>query len=373
MIRLPRSTAVLRTRRAIEGAVRGFLVVQNGANPTSDYYLVPRLPAALTRYAELGSAGKGLEPRPGELVIFCRYVNSGWLDWLERHRAVVAGAALFIDDDYDMMVRSSRAPLSYRRRIWSWHHRHLPRLARRVDEVWVSTEVLRARYGGSATLLPPVPPAPEPAAADRGEAPVVAYHATRIHRPELSWLVPILSRVLRRVPHARCHITGFRPRDRALRALPRTRLSPQLPWPDYRRAARETGADVALAPLLPGLRNEARSHAKAFDITRLGAAGLYEQGSIYGALVEHGVDGLLLPSDPDAWETALVELLQDAPRRRALAASMARTLTHRRAALIGDTRLLDRLLVAPAAALLPEDAPARGDVRDAALAALVTA
>ena len=344
---LPRSTAHLGTRRQIQAAVRNFLVVQNGPSPTTDYYLAPRLPAAVTRYAELSDAGRGVTARDGELVVFCRYVNAGWLDWLEHHRQALAGVVLFLDDDFDMVLRSSSVPLSYRWRIWKRHHRHLRRMARLVDELWVSTEVLSDRYGRRCLLLPPVPPELPARPPGHPVEPTIAYHATRSHRAELAWLAPILARVLDRVPEARCHIIGFPEKDRAPADLPRTRLTGQMPWPDYRRFANDLSADVALAPLLPKPLNDARSEVKAFEMARLGAAGIYSDAAPYRSLVRHDVNGLSLPLDPGAWEQAIMDLLRDPARSRALAGTMARELEERRATLIADRSLLRRLLAAP--------------------------
>jgi hypothetical protein len=344
----PSSTALLRTRRIVEGAVRSFLVVQHGRNPTTSYYLEPRLPASLTRYAELGTSGKGVTARPAEFVIFCRYVNSGWLAWLKQNRRILAGAALFIDDDFDAALQSSAAPLQYRWRVWNWHHRHLRRIVGNIDELWVSTEVLAARYGGDGcVVLAPVPLRDaEPSEAVRSPEPLIVYHATRVHRAELRWLAPVLMRVLKRAPDARLDVWGFRKRDLPL-ALPRTRLSRQAPWPDY--LARSPGilADIGLAPLRPNRLNEARSHVKALDLSRMGAAGIYSDEAPYRSFVQDGIDGLLLPLDAGLWEENIIALLSDVSRRRAIAAAMARKLSIQRRALLSDRGLMNRLLADP--------------------------
>jgi hypothetical protein len=342
----PRSTALLRTRRPVERAARGFLVVQQGANPTADYYLAPRFPEAITRYAELRGGWRGVEARPGEFVVFCRYVDAGWLDWLEANRTRTAGAALFLDDDFDLALHSRSAPLAYRWRIWSKHHRHLSRIARSIDELWVSTQTLAERYGGAALVLPPVPPAMEPAAS-HGSGVLLAYHATRVHRAELDWLTPVVGRILARLPEVRCEIVGFRRRDLPA-PLPRTEVKRQLPWDEYRRLTVTCRAEIGLAPLLPGALNDARSAVKAFDITRMGAVGVFGDSVTYEGLVEHGRDGLLLPPDPQIWEEQIVSLVRDAPRRRAMGSAMAGKLARLRVELLADRNPLDRLLAQPA-------------------------
>ena len=345
------STALLRTKRIVEGAVRGFLVVQHGRNPTTSYYLEPRLPADLTRYAELGTSGKGVTARAAEFVIFCRYVNSGWLAWLKQNRRILAGAALFMDDDFDAALRSPAPPLQYRWRIWNWHHRHLRRIVENIDELWVSTDVLAARYGGEGcVVLAPVPLRDaEPSGATRSGEPLIVYHATRVHRPELRWLAPVLMRVLKRAADARLEIIGFQSRDLSL-ALPRTRLSRQSPWPEYFARAPGVLADIGLAPLRPSRLNEARSHVKALDLSRMGAAGIYSDATPYRSFVEDGIDGLLLPLDAGVWEENIIALVSDVSRRRAIAAAMARKLSIQRRTLLSDRGLINRLLADPLAA-----------------------
>jgi hypothetical protein len=153
-------------------------------------------------------------------------------------------------------------------------------------------------------------------------------------------------RVLKRLPDARCEIMGFRNRDLPL-ALPRTRLSRQSSWPEY--SARPPGmlADIGLAPLRPSRLNDARSHVKAFDLCRMGAAGIYSDEAPYRSFVQDGVDGLLLPLNADLWEETIITLLNDVPRRRAIAAAMARKLSNQRHALLGERGLINRLLADP--------------------------
>jgi hypothetical protein len=339
-----RSTALLRTRRLVESTVRSFMVVQTRENPTTDYYLAPRLPPELTRYVRLAAAGQGIAARPGELVIFCRYVNAGWLDWLERNRGALAGAVLFLDDDVDLVLRSRSTPPAYRLRVWNRHHRYLRRIAASIDELWVSTEVLSARYGGECLTLPPVPPPLPSKARDNASSPVIAYHATAVHRTELAWLGPVLAGVMRRAPQARLHVVGFSERNRVTRNLPRTWVRSQISWPDYRVLAPALEASIGLAPLLPSALNEARSCTKAFDIARLGAAGVYSDEAPYRSLVTDGISGVLLPPNRRAWESAITELLYDEPRRSAIVGAMARKLTERRTALLRDRTLLHRVM-----------------------------
>jgi hypothetical protein len=106
-------------------------------------------------------------------------------------------------------------------------------------------------------------------------------------------------------------------------------------------------ADIGLAPLRPNRLNEARSHVKALDLSRMGAAGIYSDEAPYRSFVQDGIDGLLLPLNAGLWEENIINLLSDVSRRRAIAAAMARKLSIQRRALLSDRGLMNRLLVDP--------------------------
>ena len=74
-------------------------------------------------------------------------------------------------------------------------------------------------------------------------------------------------------------------------------------------------AALLLAPLSDTAVNAARAPVKAFDAARLGAAGLYADAAPYRGFVRAGVDGLLLPMDPEAWAAAIEAPAGRIPRR----------------------------------------------------------
>lgn len=82
-------------------------------------------------------------------------------------------------------------------------------------------------------------------------------------------------------------------------------------WPAYRALLCRPGRAIGLAPLVDGRFNRARAHTKFFDITQGGAVGIYAQGDVYGGVVEHERNGLLLPMDADAWVAAILRLAED--------------------------------------------------------------
>lgn len=228
-----------------------------------------------------------------------------------RQRERLSGVAFLMDDDIPAAWRCRDVPLDYG--LWTsgryWGVRDL--LARVCDRVWVSTPVLQARYP-QAHLLPPLP-----YLVSRPPAPVGTrrwgYHGTRMHERELRWLLPVVEAVQKAVPEAEFEVFGGPKVARWLAHVPRVRVLPPLPWPDYVGHALGSSLAVGLAPLLPGRFNAARSYTKAFDILRCGAVGVFSERAPYTSLAEQGA--VLVPDKPDAWTEAVVHLLRNDPER----------------------------------------------------------
>jgi len=67
---------------------------------------------------------------------------------------------------------------------------------------------------------------------------------------------------------------------------------------------------LGLAPCFDSAFNRARSHTKLFDITRVGAVGIYSEGLPYQGKVIDGQTGLLVPNDSRLWIEAISKLLE---------------------------------------------------------------
>jgi hypothetical protein len=313
------------------------LVLHRGENPTTGYYLRPRiermdLPAA---YADVDSDPASCELIGDEggrsiLVIVCRYASAAWLERLEALRPRIARMVYFVDDDLPAMMRDPTLPLSARGKAAAYYGRHIETLERLCAEVWVSTPALAARQVVAAPVLPPLPDADPPDAAP-ADAALVAYHGTDSHRQERDFVVEVARRLEMLGISARLEITGDESLRRACTGLASVTVVPQVAWPAYLAGQRKRFAAMLLAPLAPSTVNEVRAPVKMFDAARLGAAGLYADTAPYAGFVQNGRHGLLLPHDPQAWAEAIATLIADPARRRGLAnAARDRVLALRR-------------------------------------------
>jgi hypothetical protein len=75
---------------------------------------------------------------------------------------------------------------------------------------------------------------------------------------------------------------------------------------------------VGLAPCFDTEFNRARSHSKLFDITRMGAAGVYSNVTPYAGKIIHGETGYLCTNEPDKWVATLTRLLNNEVLRTSL-------------------------------------------------------
>jgi len=307
-------------------ACDGILVLQRGENPSTDYYLRPRLESAGApfRVADLDEPPDscdllGPEGAQALMVILCRYGAESWLKALARRRGRLSRVAFFMDDDLPAVIQDRDLPRAARGKAALHFGSHVPALSRAASEVWVSTAVLAERYSGmGARVLPPLPEA-EPPEPPRDPPRRVVYHGTDVHPRERLFVLEVARRLAAADPSIALEVTGGPGLARAAADLPNVEVVPQQSWPDYLRRQAGAQAAVSLAPLFPSAVNEARAPVKAFDAVRLGAAGLFADATPYRGFVRDGEDGVLLAMDPDLWARAILELMADPSRRYALA------------------------------------------------------
>jgi glycosyltransferase involved in cell wall biosynthesis len=221
-----------------------------------------------------------------------------------------------MDDDIPAALRAPELPLGYAMKT-AWRYARSRRLLSRIcSEVWLSTPELMQRYAGSSPrLLEPEYVAPQ---ALKKKTLVYFYHGSWAHRREIEWLVPIVKLVQEAIPDAWFEIMGTDRVKHLFRGIPRVRVVHPMPWKDYLAYAGTVQYQIGLAPCFDTDFNRARSHSKMFDITRLGAAGIYSNVIPYAEKVIHCKTGLLCDNDPDKWVAAITLLLKNQDLRISL-------------------------------------------------------
>lgn len=329
----PSCAWVIPEAKATAGEIDAVLVLQRNANPSTDYYLRPRLPErkrALIVDLDRDPAStlrvlRGLRV----CVVICRYVTPTWRKAIEE--LVPARVVYFMDDDLPAVVGDVSTPSTLRGKVAAYYGRHVAELSRLATDVWVSTPALAARHPfPGVVIVPPVPEAdpPEP---DEDGPPLVVYHATDGHAEERRFVLEVARRLQHLAPFARVEVTGDKVLARSAADQPNLTVVPQTSWPAYLAAQTGRRAAVFLAPLSRSRVNDARAPVKAFDAARLGAAAVFADHPVFRSWTRPGVDGVLAQPDPDAFAVATADLLVDAGRRVALAnAARSRLLALRR-------------------------------------------
>ena len=313
--------------------IRRVIAFRKGPNPTFTYYLEERLKrvAVPVEIVDLHAPTGPLDVE-GTYVILCRYALPRQVWWLLRNRRQLAGLALMIDDDIAATVTEGEGKFGYRLYLLGIAIAPLLILNRLFTHVWPATRPLANRFGLSAVVAP-LPP-PETCHAPVRERPRPAlkmiYHATGAHDLEHRFLVPILARVLAQCPDVRFEVVASGNSARLWKGLvhqgafsARVDLIRESRWPDYLRRTTQEGADLALAPLLPGRVNDVRSDTKRIDVARLGAAAVLSRCPAYDRCTVP--EEMLVDHDPERWVEHVVRLLQDETARRVSAEAVRRS------------------------------------------------
>ncbi len=313
----PPLVATGRLRRAPARIV----AVVTGPNPSFDYYLAPRLahagiPFEVLELSEAPTQAEAARRLEDAFVLFCRYASSAWIRAIEAAPSAIADTGLFIDDDIDALAADSSVPLWYRLRLLRLHLRHRKRLGRVCGLVFAGTPLVAERLmeAQPRVLTPIAGEADLPVAREPQPAFRLAFHSTSVHAAEHRWLKPVVRDALAAEPSMTFETMVSAPLSWRWRGLPRTVLRSPMPWSTYRTVSRETGADLLLAPLLPGVANAARSWTKRIDAMRLGAALLVSDANVYRPDPEERALGMYVPMESAAWTRAIVELAQDRTR-----------------------------------------------------------
>lgn len=305
-------------RRRDDASARSALVLSPGELPTTDIYL--RLPLATrfgqsVRYVDASAVSPSqLEVPPGTLVIIVRHIPTCWLRWLAERRDGLAGVVYLLDDDIPAALSARELPFFYALKS-AWRYANARRRLQEVcDQVWVSTEELAHRCAPSCPRVFEPTYVPAEKVAEATDDVVYFYHGTWAHRREIEWLVPIVRAVQEHVPDAWFEIIGTTRVRWLFRGIPRVRVIPPMSWPSYLGYAGTVRYRVGLAPCFDTPFNRARAHVKLFDITRLGAAGIYSDVVPYRGKIASGETGWLCENSQAAWIAAICKLLAEPGR-----------------------------------------------------------
>ena len=282
-------------------------LVEELSNPSTDYFVLPVLLSADLKVVRCGfndlPAADNLK---NALVVFVRYISPDWLKLISKHRSKLRGLIFFMDDDVLDSSASAGMSLRYRLKLARLSARHKMWLQKNKAELWVSTPYLQQKYIQWQPQL--VLPSPR---VDSIDVCRIFYHGSASHEAEILWLKPVIEQVLQRDDRITFEIIGGSNVYRRYRGLPRTTVVHPMKWPAYQTFLLMSGRHIGLVPLLDSPFNRARSYTKFFDITCCGAVGIYSTESACVEVVNHGVDGVVVAQEQEAWVEAILSLAKD--------------------------------------------------------------
>lgn len=301
------------TKKTTTGRATRWLVLQQGANPSTDYYIRPLIAAsglpADFRHIDQNMP-QATDLQDGTRVVIVRYLTPAWACALREHYGNLAEVIYFMDDNLLNPSSWQGLPADYRKKLDTYCWRMRKDIRMLANTYWGSTPTLCSCY--SALHMQHIPPQALAEDVDihsvaiPAEGPVhIFYHGSASHLAEIKWLLPIMETVLTACPRAHFEIIGDHSVNKLYRNLPRTRILHPMSWPNYLAHCRSMRGHIGLVPLLPGPFNEMRAHIKVFDIARCGAMGLYAD------IIPYNTPHLSLerlPMRPEAWVARLIEL-----------------------------------------------------------------
>jgi hypothetical protein len=291
-----------------------WLLVEQGTNPSSDYFVKPLLAGEPLQVHQLHTPVDSIAAEPNTHLVFVRYLTPQWRRWVEKHRAALGRLVFFMDDDLFDAGAHRGLPLRYRWKLHRLATCHQAWLRSMSAELWVSTQWLADKY---ADWQPRVL-APQSPYTDCQPQKTLFYHGSASHMQEIRWLLPVVEEVLQRDSAFSFELIGNAEIRKIFSHLPRVHVLQPMSWPSYKALVSRPGRIIGLAPLLPSTFNQARSATKFFDITQAGAVGIYADHPVYRSIVSNGENGLLLPMEQGEWVEAILALAEAESRRQQL-------------------------------------------------------
>lgn len=300
------------------------IVLTPSSNASVDYIVRPylgRQGLSACFVNARSSVPQSILPGRARTVVIVRFLFSRWLPWLRAFRAAGGRIVYFMDDDLMDPDALRGLPKEYAKSIRESGINQRATLEKFCHAFWVASPYLAEKYRCWNPEMIEAATSMELLRNRSGTS--ICYHGTGSHQAELDWLLPVMTETLENAPEVRFEVFGDHRINRAYRDLPGVMVLHPMSWPNYVAYTSSVTRHIALAPLLPTPFNAARGVTKFFDFARMGAVGIYSDVEPYRNFVRHGIDGLLVETEPQAWSKAISWLVENPKRREAIAAAAA--------------------------------------------------
>ena len=295
-------------------------IFEEGANPSSDYYIIPRL---RLKGFEINRVSLHLKeyPRLEECsnVFLVRYASNRLIKFLKKERARIKNLIYFMDDGlWDIKSLLSVPPI-YAWRLFKKAYLYKSKILDLGAEIWVSTEYLKNKYSQyKPKLLYPCPIGLDEPQLSKSFPKVVFYHGSSSHKEELEWLKKLFSKLSERLKQVLLEIILDDKHWKLFRGIKNLVSLRPMRWESFYEFSKLNYRTVGLAPLFDGEFNRGRSWIKFYDITRSGAVGIFSTHAYYSHYIQDFRAGYVLPMNIDLWVEAIEELIKNEKKREEL-------------------------------------------------------
>ena len=201
---------------SIRSTTRTIYLVEEGPNPSTDYFLIPALNGVSMPIIRCGwsSPLPSAQDLANATVIFVRYVPTGWKRLINQTRFSLAELIYFMDDDLWDVRAAAGLSWMYRFKLARHATRHQYWLKAVQATLWVSSKWLANKYTSlqpqlvMPAMLESTPSSEANSTSAKTHTLQLFYHGSASHRADIDWLYPVIKAVLARNTHLQFEIIG---------------------------------------------------------------------------------------------------------------------------------------------------------------------
>lgn len=298
------------------------LLIRQNEAPTDELYVLASINELKKKYdinVEIVNLDDEVKPEKykkllkGCHVIISRYITSDWITLLTKHKNVIEKIYYLMDDDVGGAVDSIWMPGGYRQRMIKVSNGEFQSLLALSDRFISTSKFLQNRYFSEKTNLlepPYLNQRTDLSHLDKNSI-IISYHATQVHRDDLLFISDALKYIHDKYHNVEIQIVMGNYAPSQLKNLERVHLVQGMPWDEYKLFMKKCTSHISLAPLLDTAYNRGKSIIKLFDISRLGAMGIYTNTFPYNEVIDNGKNGILLENDSLIWQSTLSYLIEN--------------------------------------------------------------
>ncbi len=295
-------------------------IFEEGKNPSSDYYIVPRLKLKGFEINRINIHSREYPDLEEESYVFLvRYASNRLIEFLKEKRKYIKKLIYFMDDGLWDLRSLLSVPMMYGWRLFKKAYLFRRKILSLGAEIWVSTEYLKDKYSDyKPKLVYPYPIGLDEVQFSKGSPRVVFYHGTSSHKQELEWLKEFFSKLSEKLPDVLLEVVVDEKHWKDFRKIKNLIAFRPMKWEGFYRFSQLNYRTVGLAPLFDSEFNRGRSWIKFYDITRSGAVGVFSIHATYSYYIQDFKAGYVLPMDINLWIEAIEELIRDEKKREEL-------------------------------------------------------